>query len=298
MNVEPSCRLFNYIVPIFNKEDVLPLTLDGINRCASKDAKIFAVLDGCTDGSERVVDEFVSETGRNVVKVHMPNVHMLRSVNAAWRQIDDGYTMIMQDDIVLGDPDTEAKLLDLYARMGERLGVVSLRAAANVRLTPMLRRIRRMGSAEPMIEEVDFIRGPDDAGAGLRASYSQFHPRIGAINGPNCVPPAVRKTVGLLDEALAPYGFDDPEYGLRAMKAGFINGLYALKYRSDIEWGGTRRSNVFRKQTRRIHLRNRTYIWRKHGTFIRSLWESGRLNRNGLAIDGLLEEPAPAPLLS
>ena len=214
---------FNYIVPIYNKEDVLPLTLAGIERCASKDARIFTVIDGCTDGSERVVDEFHARTGRDVVKIHMPNVHMLRSVNAALRLVTGGFTVVMQDDIILGDPQMESKVRGLYARIGDRLGVISFRLGANVGATPWLDRLR-MRELWPMICETDFLRSADDHQSDLCVESEKFYPRMSAINGPNVIPWSVRQQVGLLDEALAPYGFDDPDYGLRAMRCGYING--------------------------------------------------------------------------
>lgn len=263
--------MFNYIVPVFNKQDVLPLTLAGIDRCASRSARIYIIIDGCTDRSEDIVDEFTLRTGRNVIKLHMPNVHMLRSVNAAFQLVDSGYTIISQDDIILEDELLEQKIESLYAKMGPRLGVVSLRLGANVAPTSILRRIKQK-TLNGMISEGGYIRSNDDHyNCEHTADYGQFYCRATAINGPNVVPWAVRERIGVLDENLAPYGFDDPEYCLRAMKAGFVNGVFPLKYRSDVEWGGTRRSKEFLRQVARIHRRNRIYIWEKHGSFIKSI---------------------------
>jgi len=39
----------------------------------------------------------------------MPNVHMLLSVNAGLKTVKGGFSVIMQDDIVLKDTDTEKK---------------------------------------------------------------------------------------------------------------------------------------------------------------------------------------------
>jgi glycosyltransferase involved in cell wall biosynthesis len=267
---------FNYIIPIFNKEDVLPLTLEGIDRCASQSSRIYTIIDGCTDRSEQVVDEFIKRTKRDVVKIHMPNVHMLRSVNAALAQVEHGFSIVMQDDIVIEDIEFEEKISTLYRNMGKRLGVVSLRLAANVAPTPLFHRLR-MNSIFPMIEEIDFIMSPDDTQSYIMGNYGCFYPRMDAINGPNVIPWSVRQKIGIFDEALAPYGYDDPEYCLRAMKAGFINGLFPLKYRSDIEWGGTRRSKKFLEEVRRIHCRNRKYVWSKHGDYIDWLWKTKKV---------------------
>jgi GT2 family glycosyltransferase len=277
---------FNYIVPIFNKEDVLPATLAGIDECASADARIFTVIDGCTDRSESVVDDFIARTGRRVEKLHMPNVHMLRSVNAALAMVEDGFTVVMQDDIVLDEKNLEANVLALYERMGPRLGVISGRLAANVTGTPLHQRIR-MGSLKPMIKETDFLQSPDNTQDYPVAAPGAFYPRMAAINGPNVIPPSVRERVGLFDDGLAPYGYDDPEYCLRAMKAGFINGLFPIRYRSDLEWGGTRRSRKFRAEARRIHRRNRIRVSVKHRDYVAWLWRTNRVARGLTPVESL-----------
>ena len=281
---------FNYIIPIYNKEDILPMTLEGVDRCASKAARIYVIIDGCTDGSERVVDEFHARTRRDVVKIHMPNVHMLRSVNAALGRVTGGFTVVMQDDIVLGDLQLEEKVRGLYRRMGERLGVVSLRLGANVASTPWLDRLR-MKSLRPMIREIDFLRCADDLQPYAVGCYDDFYPRMSAINGPNIIPWAVCERVGLFDEALAPYGYDDPEYCLRAMRLGFVNGVFPLKYRSDDGWSGSSRSKKFVAEARRIHCRNRKYIWAKHGRYLKWLWQTGRVVRNSKAVATLAGVP-------
>lgn len=79
---------------------------------------------------------------------------------------------------------------------------------------------------------------------------------------------------------MAPYGFDDPEYCLRSLKADFINGLFPIKYESDEEWGGTRRSKSFMKEVARIHKRNRIYIYEKHIKFLIQYIKTQKIYRN------------------
>jgi glycosyltransferase involved in cell wall biosynthesis len=281
---------FNYIIPIFNKEDILPLTLEGIERCASSNSRIYTIIDGCTDRSEQVVDDFAKRTGRDVVKIHMPDVHMLRSVNAALKQVENGFSVIMQDDIILQDEKFEEKISALYKKMGDRLGIISLRLAANIELTPFLRRFS-MHSLSPMIRDAEFIMSADDSQPYSIGEHGCFYPRMDAVNGPNVIPWSVRNKIGVLDEAMAPYGYDDADYCLRAMKAGFINGLFPVKFQSDLAWGGTRRSKKFLEEVRRIHCRNRKYVWEKHGDYISWLWKTKRVYRKLVPIDTLRDIP-------
>lgn len=270
---------FNYIVPIFNKEDILPHTLEGIEKCAGKESKILLIVDGCTDNSEAIVDEFIKNSSHETTKILMPNVHMLLSVNSGLRSVKKGYSIIMQDDIILQDEDTEIKIIDQYQRMNGKLGVISFRYASNIGLSSLNSRIMSM-TLSGMIEEVDIIKGPDDYADYPEGNYGNFYPRMSAINGPNCIPYDLLSRIGLFDQNLAPYGYDDPEFCLRALEAGFINGLFPIKYKSDVEWGGTRRSKSFYKEAAMIHKRNRIYICKKHRSFLKEYLSSQLIYRN------------------
>jgi len=270
---------FNYIVPIFNKEDVLPETLEGIERCAGPDSRIVLVVDGCTDRSESIVDEFIKNSSHEAMKIIMPNVHMLLSVNAGLKTVTTGYSIVMQDDIILKDIDMEKKLIEQYKKMDGKLGVLSFRFGSNIGLTSLIDRLKSK-TIKGMIEEIDIIKGPDDYSNFPTGDYNKFYPRMSAINGPNCIPFSLLSKIGVLDDNLAPYGFDDPEYCLRALKSGFMNGLFPLQYQSDEDWGGTRRSKSFLREAARIHKRNKIYIYKKHHLFIKDHLKSTKIHRN------------------
>jgi glycosyltransferase involved in cell wall biosynthesis len=259
-------KIFNYIVPIFNKEDILPETLKGIEKCSSKDSKIILVVDGCTDKSEQIVDEFIARNVRKTVKLIMPNVHMLLSVNEGLKHIEEGFSIIMQDDIILEDIDMENKIYSLYERI-ENLGMISLRYGLNLKKANFTSQIKN--GFKGLVDVCDTIQGQDDYAAYLKGDYGKFYPRMCAINGPNVIPWELYLKIGKFDENLAPYGYDDPEYCIRALKLNFINGLFPIKYTSEEEWGGTRRSKAFIREANRILTRNRLYVWKKHKVFLK-----------------------------
>lgn len=261
---------FNYIVPIFNKEDVLPRTLEGIEMCAGPNSKIFLIVDGCTDSSEDIVDNFIRRTQKFARKINMPNVHMLLSVNAGLQMVTGGFTVILQDDIILLDRDMERKIVELYSKV-EHLGIISFRYGSDIRKTSLLETFLSTKSCKPMIKEYNFIKGPDDYANYPQGEYEKFYPKMNAINGPNVIPWDLLSKVKSFDSNLAPYGYDDPEMCLRAIKLGYINGLFPLKYSSEEEWGGTRRSKSFIKEAMGIHVRNRRYVWNKHKDILKKL---------------------------
>ena len=138
-----------------------------------------------------------------------------------------------------------------------------------------------------MIEERDLISIEGDPLDVVRGNYEKFYPRMASINGPNVIPDNVRRDVGIFDDALAPYGYDDPDYCIRSMKAGYINGLFPLRFRSDLAWGGTRRSKKYLAEVKRIHERNRKYIANKHCDYINWLINEKSFNKISGPIDSL-----------
>lgn len=266
-------KKFNYILPVFNKEDILPQTLEGIENCAGEDSKIIMIVDGCTDDSERIVDEFSKNSSHKTVKILMPNVHMLLSVNKGLSLVNSGFSVIMQDDIILQERDFEKKVLELYADKNKKIGVSSLRMASNLNVATLKEQVL-FRSVSKMLAEVDIIKGPSDYSFRPQGEFENFYPRMSAINGPNIIPWSLLADIGVFDPKLAPYGFDDPEYCLRALKRGYVNGLFPLRYKSEMEWGGTRRSKEYLKQVAKVHMRNRIYIWKQHGEFIKDYWQN------------------------
>ena len=86
------------------------------------------------------------------------------------------------------------------------------------------------------------------------------------------IPERVWKRLGGMAPGLAPLMWGDHEYNLRALRGGFQNVIYPLRYRSDVEWGTTRVKARDSEWTRKFNLwalQNRRYVWRMHGPFIR-----------------------------
>lgn len=267
--------MFNYIVPIFNKEKIISDVIESITRIASSKSRIICVVDGCTDSTESIVDFWISNDKR-IEKILMPNVHMLKSVNAGLRLVDEGFCVICQDDIIFRDPLFEEKIRDKY-RDNPRLGMVSLCMGSEISYTSLWDRFR-FRYKNTLIKEVNFIQSPFNFGKHRVVDKDEFIIVQNAINGPNVIPHKLLVENGLFDEELAPYGYDDPELCLRLIDSGYVNAVYALEYFSDETWGGTRNSKEFIIERENIHRRNRSYIYIKHRNLLKRI--SKKFNEN------------------
>lgn len=261
---------FNYIITIHNKEKILERTLKGVESCSSKNSIIYPVLDGCTDRSEKIVQEFIKRTNRRIIIIKTPDVHELKSINVALRRIRNGFTICLQDDVILQDPDLEKKVENLYKKIPS-LGNVSFCRAVNLRRMSPLRQLRHSG-LHPLFEECDLVKVVHDSCPnGKEVEYEEFVYRMVAVKSPICFPESAIKKVGIFDENLAPFAYDDHEYCLRLLKAGFKNGLFPLRFISKLEWGGTRKDKSFSRNLYRLQIQHNKYIWEKHGRFIEEL---------------------------
>lgn len=243
---------FNYIITCHNSEGMIDRVLTGVQRAvngapAGTNAECIAVLDGCTDGTAEKVAAYPW-----VRTVETPDVHELLSINAGLQaafQDDVGFNIILQDDVILNEPDLEQLIIGLY-NMVPYLGYVSLRLGVDFGHDD--------GSAAllPETHNLESIYG-----AGCTTEYLepyQFAYRAMPIKSPTCLPCKLVREVGLFNPDLAPYAYDDAEYALRVMNAGYVNGVFAVPFVSDYRWGGTRRGG--HPDVMPIAARNCTYI--------------------------------------
>lgn len=255
---------FNYIVTIHNKEDLIDKVLTGILLSAGNNSHVYLVLDGCTDGTESVIDQILIEyVGLPVTKLFAPDVHEILSLNIALRivpQTGDGFNILVQDDVILRERHFERKILAAYRYFGEKIGLLSFRHGANIGLDDTLNEIT----------ETDIIESVYGQGMVERPlAPGEATTRMVCLRSPECISFKTIREIGLLNEKYAPYTYDDHDYGLRCLRAGLQNVIYALKTSSKVEWGGMRRSP--QPGVAAIMKRNRRYVYEDHADFIRTL---------------------------
>jgi hypothetical protein len=190
-------------------------------------------------------------------------LHELLTINAGLRAANhdgSGFNIILQDDVVLADFRLEEKIERLYSQPQLNLGYLSLRLGANIE-----NGILETDSHIPLTDYIESVYGH-----GLPEATpllpDHFVKRDIPIKSPVCIPFHVINKVGLLEEKLAPYAHDDTDYAIRCIEAGYQNGVYALKFHSEIKWGGTRINP--HPKIAAIQLRNINFIKKKHKEII------------------------------
>lgn len=255
---------FNYIVTIHNKQDLIQDVLMSVLLCCRNNSHVYAVLDGCTDNTEAIIDRLVEKfNGLPITKIYTNDLHELLTINAglrAARHDGNGFNIILQDDVVLADFQLEEKIERLYSQVNFNLGYLSLRLGANIDND-----ILKNDSHIPLVDYIESVYGHGlPEATPLLPDY--FVKRDIPIKSPVCIPFHVINRVGILEEKLAPYAHDDTDYAIRCIEAGYQNGVYALKFHSEVKWGGTRVNP--HPEIAAIQLRNINFIKSIHRDMI------------------------------
>lgn len=276
---------FNYIITIHNKENLIEEVLKCVLMCCRDNSHVYPVLDGCTDNTEKIVDAIINKfSGVPITKVYTPDVHELLSINAglqAASQEGEGFNIILQDDVLLADFMLENKIRQVYEWAGPDLGYVSFRMGANFKSDAY--------KSDEHIPLTDFIENA--CGNGL--PDSEMLPlgclayRTIPIKSPVCIPFKIVREVGMLEDKLAPYAHDDTDYSIRLVKAGYRNAVFALKFFSDIKWGGTRVSP--HTKIGEIQKRNMNFIRKLHQNDLMNICGNQK-KENIMVINGLTDE--------
>jgi hypothetical protein len=263
---------FNYIITIHNKEELIHDVLVSALLCCGPQSTVYAVLDGCTDKTEVILDEFTRQyQGVPLVKLYAPDVHEILSINTGLRaapQEGNGYNIILQDDVMLADLNFEAKVKQLYAWGGDTLGFVSFRMGANFTPDALY-----SSSSAPLTENIENAYGHGNPAPEMLLP-GRFAYRTVPIKSPVCVPTKIVREVGLMNEDLAPYMLDDMDLAVRTTIAGYQNGVFALRFYSDLRWGGARTNTKAHLNLQKQMLRNMNKIRERYGPQLEKIAQS------------------------
>jgi glycosyltransferase involved in cell wall biosynthesis len=263
---------FNYIITIHNKQDLIKQVLEGVIASCRENSFIYPVIDGCTDNTEMVIDEVIRQHPKMaIIKVHMPDVFEIKAINAGIRaasQKERGCNIILQDDVIIQEPDLENLVYKIYEHLGyENVGYLTFRHGVNLYLKDRPEISEYFRKRKKIIEERDLI----ESAYGTWMSPVPLRPhmlveRMATVGSPQCLSFEVIKRIGVMDEQMAPCFWFCHDISLRCLAAGLHNYVFGLHFRSDIDWGTSRVKLL--SGWDEVFQRNREYLYQKHKDFL------------------------------
>ncbi|MGE5822418.1 MAG: glycosyltransferase family A protein [Nitrososphaerota archaeon] len=259
-----------YIVPVYNKERLILDVLNGIKTShSSNNQTIICIIDGCTDTSEEKVLQFKKSSGINTILLYENNVHEIRCLNTALQYIKDNCNpapddliFTVQDDVILDEINIDG-IFRLFFTEHPLAAYVSITVGVSV------------FGIDGYLTEANYVES--EFGHWDQLNWS-FHKRLNhyeyvetevAIRSPTCTLWKRFADHGFFDTNLEPCGFDCHEFSIRMNIAGYTNYVFALKFKSDVNWG-TMRSETQSEYSNKIgaiYERNKKYIAEEHENY-------------------------------
>ena len=219
------------ILTIFNKEKIIEKVIDSLfMHSSSLIQEYIFVLDGCTDSSEKILKSKIAfiPYGAKYKIMYANNVFELRANNIGLKEVSLQYAIIIQDDMVIMEPNWNERLI-LPMQKYNDIWAVTARTSCSLNNKGEWYNIKEGPVGHKYIENSDYPRNIIYVGQVIN-------------RGPLLVKMSVIKEIGYFDETLPGcIGCDDVDACLKIFsKFGLRCCSFYVKYISPLEWGSTR----------------------------------------------------------
>lgn len=208
------------VLPVHDKEQILPRVLELLDRALGRygNSDLQIILDGCSDGSERIARDFVTaRTSDYDVAIDVtPDIFEVKTNNLGLRRARGVYGVIVQDDNFIFDSEF---LFEAVTFLEKNRRAAVLGGLAGVNYYPLgTTGLEGPGQIVMTPEEV-YWRQDAATDAGLRGRIFRVD---ACMRGPLIVRKSFLEAHGYLDEAFAPLYCDDMDLCFRAADHGFV----------------------------------------------------------------------------
>ena len=247
---------------IHNKEKLLRDCLERIKIHTTGVYEIVTVLDGCTDGSEMILDNFIRDNrSMKIEKIYAPNVFETKSNNIAARASSGEHIVIIQDDMLINETGWNERMLKPFLQFDDVFSVTA-RTSHNWTINHNSQHINLDQIPNGIWSDILFHVDHADRNNTPREI---FEIRDSSNRGPLMINHSDMEKLGYFDEIFSPQDMDDHDLHYRVKKElGKVTGLYWIDYISEDSWGGTRESGAVGQWLLNSNHKNQKIIYDRH----------------------------------
>lgn len=235
--------MHSIVLTVHNKGWLLPSVLNGIKENTTGNYELVVVLDGCSDESESIWQNFVELNSDIKTKtVYTPDVFETKANNAGLKECEGDKVIIVQDDMVVKESGWNKRLEKPFDEFIDVFGVTS-RSAFNYRINQNSIHLRMDKENDLQIDNCwsDIFGYESHTNRDEGLSRNIFAVRNNVCRGPLMLDHVDLIKLNYFDEVFAPQDQDDADLCYRAFKElGKVVGAYWIDYESDNTWGSTR----------------------------------------------------------
>jgi glycosyltransferase involved in cell wall biosynthesis len=226
------------VLTVHNQGDILEQVLEGIEDNTEGNYEIIVVLDGCTDNSEAVLDDYLNNSTitSRVTILHADNVFETKANNIGLREAKGDYVIIVQDDMVIKEKGWNTRMRKPFQEFNDVFAVTARTAHNYTRGAGT-----HLGQEDKDNCWCDIVEPCDEANRS-NTPRDVFAVRGTVNRGPLMIDRDDLVKMDYLDEAFSPQDMDDHDLMFRMRKKlNKVCGCYWIDFESDPSWGGTRK---------------------------------------------------------
>lgn len=235
--------MHSLILTVHNKDFILLKVLESIKKYTTNNYELIVVLDGCSDASESILDNFIGENkSLKIKKIYTPDVFETKANNAGLKEAVGDKVIIIQDDMIINEDDWNIRLQKPFDEFNDVFAVTAS-STFNYRFNQSSKHIQLKPEVDREIGDCwsDIFTYESHINRSQGLSRNIFAVRNNVCRGPLMIDHADLVKLNYFDEIFEPQDQDDADLCYRAFKElGKIVGAYWIDYISDISWGGTR----------------------------------------------------------
>ncbi len=260
---------YSIIVTIHNKGWLVERCIKAIKEHTTGDYELVLVFDGCTDNSEQVAFQAITNCQMPKYKiVYTPDVFETKANIAGIRSSEGTYCVIVQDDMVVNEAGWNERLTKPVIAFPDVFAVTA-NTAHNFKLNPRSKHINMSENLDYCwCDILDYDSVIDKKRGLLRDTFAI---RDSVNRGPLLLVHDRLMQVGGLDETFAPQNMDDHDLCYRAYEQfGWVAGAYWIDYINPSEWASTRTDDPFLtpRWLYKAHHKNTKIVWSRHKDLI------------------------------
>lgn len=229
--------MHSIILTIHNKEWLVQQVLDGIVKNTKGDYELIIVLDGCTDKSFNVVEDYFYGKNYNVTIATTPDVYETKANNVGLKNASGEYVIIVQDDMIIKEDGWNLRMQKPFDAFDDVFAVTS-RTAHGWEFNPTTKHLGMKEDLDDCWCDICIHTNHADR---TNISRDTFAVRASVNRGPLMINHEDLKKLNYLDEEFSPQDMDDHDLMYRMHKElDKVCGCYWIDFESKDEWGGTR----------------------------------------------------------
>ncbi len=252
---------------VHNKDFLLLDCLERIKKYTTGKYEIVIVLDGCTDSSLSITDQFVSNNKDLLIKkIEAPNVFETKANNLAAKNSVGDYIAIIQDDMLINELGWNERMLKPFNFFTDVFSVTA-RTSHNWKVNTDSKFLNSDDIPKGIWSDILIHLEHADRN---NTSRDTFAIRDSSNRGPLLINHHDLEKMGYFDEAFSPQDMDDHDLHYRVKKQlGKVTGLYWIDFISDNIWGGTREEGLPKQWLLDANHKNQKIIYDRHFDYIK-----------------------------